>query len=180
MQQSHVYMTNGTHPEGTSVSPGLKSPMSEPSATPQQRELIQFTYSGYLSDSLRELRESGHPEFEARIRNTAVGESAPFSDEELADIEQLIPDHYSRFMSAYATARWGGDIARAVWYQQKEGRYSENIAAKFWFRLTAKERNDFYLRMTREQAERFWNENKRLQSEPEIRIVVEKHPQLSK
>lgn len=137
-------------------------------------ELIRFnTTGGYLGGALQTLREKGHPEFEEKVRNTAVGEASKLTDEELKVIEEILePEHqFSGFMSGYAAARWGGENASAVW-RGADGYKQENIAAKFWWRLSPEERNNFYLRMSRNEAEAFWNANKLDEGESPVKIEI--------
>jgi hypothetical protein len=152
--------------------PDLSITQNENSNIP---ELIYISPNGgYLAGSLFTLKEHGHAEFEEKVRQTPLGGSSTLTDEEVKVIEEILePEHqFSSFMIGYAEARWGG---RATAFDRgNDGKYhQENIAARFWWGMTPEERNNFYLRMSPEEAESFWNSNKNKNGAP-VEIKVNK------
>ena len=123
-----------------------------------------------LEGGLKDFRES-EPELARKIEETATGDSHLFTPEEIAKIQRAVPPNkLGNFLSGYASHRWGSFSIE--WRDGESGKFhQENNAAGCWRRLSPEERLEFYLNMTREEAEEFFG------SKTGIKIKMKDSPQ---
>lgn len=133
---------------------------------------------GYMKEGFEAIK-TANEQLAEKVAQTHTGDSHQFSEEELRAIYGILAKPGqggqelgidSSFATGFATARWrqeGKGVGVSAFREQAgKSPYQENIAAMFWHRFRGEtpeekdlKRLNFYLNMSKEEAEDYANEN---------------------